>query len=71
MHHVLFYDDADDFVTERAQFRTAYLARAQLAFERGELMLAGTLADPMDGAVLILGDSSPESAEPFATPIDT
>ncbi len=64
MHYILFYDVVDDYVAKRAPFREAHLKHAHGAHERGELVLAGALADPADGAVLVF--RSPESAEAFA-----
>jgi uncharacterized protein YciI len=66
MHYLLFYDVVDDFVMKRAHFHAAHLALAQQAYERGELVLAGALADPVDGAVLIFRGPSPQPAEAFA-----
>jgi uncharacterized protein YciI len=66
MHYILFYDVVDDFVTQRRQFRAAHLGLAQQAYERGQLVLAGALADPPDGAVLIFRGPSPQPAEAFA-----
>src|SRR2546430_35769 len=34
--------------------------------ERGELVLAGALADPVDGAVLVFRGPTPQAAEAFA-----
>ena len=66
MHYILFYDIVDDFVAKRAPFRAAHLELARRAHARGELVLAGALADPEDGAVLVFDGPSPESAEAFA-----
>ncbi len=66
MHHILFYDVVDDFVNKRAQFRAAHLELARQAHARGELVLAGALVDPVDGAVLIFRGPSPQAAEAFA-----
>src|SRR2546430_454188 len=66
MHYILFYDVVDDYVSRRAQFREAHLKLARQAYERGELVLAGALADPVDGAVLVFRGSSPQPAEAFA-----
>jgi len=66
MHCILFYDVVDDYVEKRAPFRDAHLKLARQAHERGELVLAGALADPVDGAVLVFRGSSPEPAEAFA-----
>jgi uncharacterized protein YciI len=66
MHYLLFYDVVEDYVARRAAFRDAHLSRAWAAAERGELVLAGALADPVDGAVLLFQGSSPDVAESFA-----
>jgi uncharacterized protein YciI len=65
-HFLLFYDVGDDYVARRAAFRDAHLARAWAAHARGELLLAGALADPVDGAVLLFAGSSPDVAADFA-----
>ncbi len=44
----------------------AHLARANDAVARGELVLGGALADPVDAAILLFRSSSPEAAERFA-----
>lgn len=66
MHYLLFYDVVSDYPTRRTQFRAAHLAYAWQAVERGELVLGGALADPVDGAVLLFRGSSREVAERFA-----
>ena len=66
MHYLLFYDVVDDYVARRAAFRAAHLGHARRAHERGELLLAGAMANPVDGAVLLFRGSSPAVAEAFA-----
>ncbi len=66
MHYLLFYEVVDDYVARRAQFRDAHLQMARQAYQRGELVLAGALADPVDGAVLIFRGPSAQAAEAFA-----
>ncbi len=66
MHYLLFYEVDEDYVRKRAQFRDLHLAKAWQASERGELVLGGALADPVDGAVLLFTGESPEVAERFA-----
>ena len=66
MHYLLFYDVAEDYLERRATFRAAHLALARQAIERGELVLAGALAKPVDGAVLLFRGSLPAVAEQFA-----
>ncbi|MYN10434.1 hypothetical protein GTP77_24230 [Massilia sp. FT127W] len=45
MHYVLFYDYAADYMERRGQFRDAHLKLAWEPHARGELQLAGVLAD--------------------------
>jgi uncharacterized protein YciI len=66
MHYLLFYEVVPDYVTRRATLRNAHLALARAAVERGQLLLGGALAKPVDGAVLLFQGSSPEVAARFA-----
>jgi uncharacterized protein YciI len=66
MHYILFYDVIDDYVEKRAQFRELHLKHARAAYDRGELLLGGALADPVDGAVLVFRGESAEAVEQFA-----
>lgn len=66
MHYLLFYEVGEDYVSKRAGFREAHLEKAWKASERGELVLGGALANPVDGAVLLFKGDSPEVAEKFA-----
>jgi uncharacterized protein len=63
MHYLLFYEVGEDYVARRAEFRNAHLTKAWGATERGELVLAGALANPVDGAVLLFQGDSPSVAE--------
>ena len=65
-HYLLFYDACDDYVERRAAFRALHLKHAWAAQERGELVLAGALANPVDGAVLLFQGETPEAVERFA-----
>jgi uncharacterized protein YciI len=66
MHYLLFYEVGDDYVAKRTEFRSAHLAKAWSASDNGELVLAGALANPVDGAVLLFKGDSPAVAEDFA-----
>ena len=66
MHYLLFYDVVDDYVERRAQFRAAHIKLAREAAARGDLILAGGLANPVDGSVLLFKSDSPAVAEAFA-----
>jgi len=65
-HYLLFYEVADDYVSRRAAFRDKHLEKAWKAADRGELLLAGALANPVDGAVLLFKADSSAVAEDFA-----
>jgi uncharacterized protein len=66
MHYLLFYEAGEDYLSRRAEFRNAHLKLGWAASERGELVLGGALANPVDGAVLLFKGDSPEVAEKFA-----
>ena len=66
MHYLLFYDVVDNYAERRAPFRKDHIAHAKAAFARGELVLAGALANPVDGTVLLFKGDSPAAAEAFA-----
>jgi uncharacterized protein YciI len=65
MHYLLFYDVSPDYLVRRADFRNEHLLLAWEAQERGELVLGGALADPVDGAVLLFKAESAEAVERF------
>lgn len=66
IHYLLFYDVVDDYVTRRQAFRSAHLAYAQRFVDRGELILGGALAEPVDQAVLLFRCDTPELPRAFA-----
>jgi uncharacterized protein YciI len=66
MHFILMYQVDDNYVERRAEFRELHLKHAQAAFDRGELVLAGALAEPVSGAMLVFRGPTAETAEAFA-----
>jgi uncharacterized protein len=64
MHYILFYEVTDDYVTRRAPLRQDHLDLIRAAYDRGDLVMGGALADPPDAAVLVFRASEP--AEAFA-----
>jgi hypothetical protein len=66
MHYVLIYDVVDDYVARRAPYREEHLRLAREGHARGEVVLAGALADPADGAMLVFRGPSADTAEAFA-----
>lgn len=66
MHYILFYDLVDDYISRREPFRAAHLEKIREARERGELVMAGALASPADGAVFVFRGSTARTASQFA-----
>lgn len=66
MHYLLFYEVVPDYAERRMPLRAEHLAHARAACARGELVLGGALANPVDGAVLLFRSDSPATAESFA-----
>lgn len=65
-HFLLFYETGPDYLERRGQFRGEHLKRAWDSAERGELVLGGAYADPVDGAVLLFRGEDASVAEDFA-----
>jgi uncharacterized protein YciI len=65
MHYLLMYEVGPDYLERRAAFRGEHLRLAWEAHARGELILGGALADPVDGAILLFQGDSPAAAEAF------
>jgi uncharacterized protein YciI len=65
-HFALLYDVVPNFVERRMPFREAHLQRVRDANVRGQLLLAGALGDPPDGALLVFRADTPDVAEDFA-----
>ena len=65
-HYVLLYDVVDGFAAKRAPFREEHLRLVRLAHERGQIVMAGALGDPPNGAMLVFRADSPAPAEEFA-----
>jgi uncharacterized protein len=66
MRWVLLYDLVDDYLERRPALRDQHLELARAAHGRGELLMAGALADPYDHALLVFAGAGPEIAEEFA-----
>ena len=70
-HFLLFYEGAPDYLERRPKFRDAHLAYAWAAVERGDIIVAGALADPVDGAVLMFHGEDKSVAKILPAPIRT
>lgn len=62
---VLEYDYVDDYLERRQPIRQAHLALAREAHQRGELRYAGTLDDPVTGALLVFEADDASAVEEF------
>jgi uncharacterized protein YciI len=67
LHYLLFYEYVPDYLQRREAFREEHLTLAWQFHERGELILGGVVADPIDGAVLFFRTDSPKVVEAFVT----
>lgn len=65
MHSLLFYDYVDDVLERRAPLRQEHLALAGEFRERGVLLMAGALVEPVDGAVLVFTTNDRPVVEDF------
>ena len=65
-HFLLFYEAEPDYLERRPQFRGEHLRHAWDSAERGELIVAGAFADPIDGALLMFRGEDASVAENFA-----
>ena len=66
MHFLLLYDFVPDYLERRPAHRAEHLRLAWQSQARGELLLAGALADPVDGAVLLFQGENDGAARAFA-----
>jgi len=65
-YYALIYELVDDMVNRRVPFREEHLRLAREARERGELVLAGALSEPVDSALLVFHVDDKSKVEGFA-----
>jgi uncharacterized protein YciI len=66
VHYLLIYDLAPDYLERRGEYRSEHLQLAWEAQQRGEIVIAGALADPADQAILMFKCDTPEPVRRFA-----
>jgi uncharacterized protein len=67
MHYFLFYEKVPDHAAREAPLKAAHLAHVLAAVDCGDVILAGSLGLPTDGAaVLLFRSDSPAVAQAFA-----
>ncbi len=64
-YFLLVYHVIDDYVARRAPLREEHLRLAREAHSRGELVLGGALADPVDMALLVFRSQDSSAVEAF------
>lgn len=67
MYYILFYKTVDNYVSRRAPFREEHLGLVHEFHSDGRLFMAGALAEPADGAVLIFMGDTPGAAHDFVS----
>jgi uncharacterized protein YciI len=65
-HFALFYDVVDGFVEKRMPYREEHLRLIHEAHARGEILIAGALGDPPEGALIVFRAPSSVVVEEFA-----
>jgi uncharacterized protein len=64
-YYLLIYHVVEDYIDRRTPYREEHLRLAMEAFERGDLVLGGALADPPDKAVLVFRCKDKKTIEEF------
>ena len=65
MYYLLLYDYPDDYLERRGPLRPEHLALVEAAHARGELVMAGPLAEPADAGVFVFNVDGPSVVEEF------
>ncbi|MET9295315.1 YciI-like protein [Streptomyces sp. NPDC003077] len=65
-YYVLEYTLVDGYAERRPAHRAEHLQLARAAHERGELLLAGALGEPLDRALLVWDTEDATPVEEFA-----
>lgn len=64
-HYLLLLEFDETYEARRPEFRNAHLTKAWAAADRGELILAGALTDPLDTGVILFKADSEDVVERF------
>lgn len=64
-YYALQYEVVDDFTNKRMPFRPAHIKEVRDAHGRGEIVMAGALADPSEALIIFRG-ADRSTAERFA-----
>jgi uncharacterized protein len=64
-YHVLQYNYVSDILERRGPYRAAHLEGANKMASAGKLVMAGALAEPVDGALFIFRNCDKEEIDQF------
>ncbi|HNT94082.1 MAG: hypothetical protein H6545_04560 [Bacteroidales bacterium] len=67
MYYILFYRTVENYIERRKPFREEHLGLIREFLNDGRLFMAGALAEPADGAVLIFRGDNPQAAHDFVS----
>lgn len=67
MYYILFYRTVENYFERRKPFREEHLGLIREFLNDGRLFMAGALAEPADGAVLIFRGDNPQAAHDFVS----
>jgi uncharacterized protein YciI len=65
MHYILFYKTVENYIERRAPLHGDHLGLVNEFHTNGHIVMAGALAEPADGAVLIFRGDTPDAAHEF------
>ena len=65
-YYALIYDVVDNFAERRMPFRETHLKMVREAHERGAIVMAGALGDPISGALIVFRVQDGAVVENFA-----
>ena len=65
-YFVLHYEVVDGYGTKRMPYREEHLRKVRDAHAKGDIVMAGALGDPPDGALLVFRSPTSATAEEFA-----
>jgi uncharacterized protein YciI len=67
MYYILFYKTVENYIERRAPLRGTHLDLVHEFHSDGRIFMAGALAEPADGAVLIFRGDTPEAVHEFVS----
>jgi len=64
-YYALLYKYVPDILEKRGPYREQHLAGARQMLDAGKMVMAGALAEPVDGALFIFKDVTKDEVESF------